>query len=423
MTTSFYIREHSNSNSASIYIRVSEGRQKQFRFATDYDLNQASSWNENTQSVRTNSIEPYDLINLQLKRLKAFIESEYVLAKSMGIPRSKRFYRSTIDNFQLSEMKVNSEHKLLSLGDAFEMYIEDAKANRNGIKIAPSTVKVITNSYNHTKYLRMHTILLSELDMDWYYEFVERSEQSGRNGEPLSMNYISTHIKKIKRVMRYAEDKGHVVNSSYKSTSFKAPQETASEIYLNEEELSQIRALELSSEQYSFALTRDLFMIGAYSGLRVSDYNRLTNDNLHSHNGSEMLEVRCQKTKSVVVIPLHQVTKSILKKYDGSLPPSQNEQVMNRNLKVLGRLCGMDGEIVVETTKGGRMTSYKRLKYEMIKTHTARRSFCTNAYLLGMDSLDIMALSGHKTEANFLKYIKVTGKERAKRIAEHKFFQ
>tara|TARA_B110000211_G_scaffold197072_1_gene226400 strand:+ start:412 stop:534 length:123 start_codon:yes stop_codon:yes gene_type:complete len=40
-----------------------------------------------------------------------------------------------------------------------------------------------------------------------------------------------------------------------------------------------------------------------------------------------------------------------------------------------------------------------------------------------MDTLDIMALSGHKTGTNFLKYIKVTGKERAKRIAEHKFFQ
>ena len=70
-------------------------------------------------------------------------------------------------------------------------------------------------------------------------------------------------------------------------------------------------------------------------------------DSLHSHNGSEMLEVRCQKTKSVVVIPLPQVTKSILKKYDGSLPPSQNEQVTNRNLKALGRLCGIDGDVVV----------------------------------------------------------------------------
>ena len=62
------------------------------------------------------------------------------------------------------------------------------------------------------------------------------------------MNYISTHIKKVKRVMRYAEDKSHSVHRAYKSSSFKAPQETASVIYLNEDELSQIRGLELSSE-------------------------------------------------------------------------------------------------------------------------------------------------------------------------------
>jgi hypothetical protein len=252
---------------------------------------------KNTQSVRTNSIEPFDLINLQLKRLIAFIETQYVFAKSKGIPRSKLFYKSIIEQFQLSEMTVSSETKLLTVGDAFQLYIDEA--NKNGIRLAPMTIRTISYSFNHIKYLRMHTILISELDMDWYYEFVERSEQSGRNGEPLSMNYISTHIKKIKRVLRYAEDKDHAVNSSYKSTSFKAPQETASEIYLNEEELSQIRALELSHEQHSLALTRDLFMIGAYSGLRVSDYNRLTNDNLHTHNGSEMLEVRCQLFTSI----------------------------------------------------------------------------------------------------------------------------
>jgi len=238
---------------------------------------------KNTQSVRTNSIEPFDLINLQLKRLIAFIETQYVFAKSKGIPRSKLFYKSIVEQFQLSEMTVSSETKLLTVGDAFQLYIDEA--NKNGIRLAPMTIRTISYSFNHIKYLRMHTILISELDMDWYYEFIKRSEQSGRNGEPLSMNYISTHIKKIKRVLRYAEDKDHAVNSS--------------EIYLNEEELSQIRALELSHEQHSLALTRDLFMIGAYSGLRVSDYNRLTNDNLHTHNGSEMLEVRCQLFTSI----------------------------------------------------------------------------------------------------------------------------
>ena len=130
MTTSYYIRKHSNSNSASIYVRINEGRYRQFRFSTGNDLNKASSWNTKTQSVRTNSIEPYDLINLQLKRLKAFIESEYVLAKSMGINRSKRFYKATIDKFRFSEVEVSSEKKLLTLGDAFELYTEDAKSKK-----------------------------------------------------------------------------------------------------------------------------------------------------------------------------------------------------------------------------------------------------------------------------------------------------
>ena len=423
MTTSYYIRKHSNSNSASIYVRINEGRYKQFRFSTGNDINKASSWNENTRSVRTNSIETYDLINLQLKRLKAFIESEYVLAKSMSITRSKRFYKATIDKFQLSEVEVSSEKKLLTLGDAFELYTEDAKSKKNGIKIAPRTLKTFHSSFSHIKYVKMHTILISELDMDWYYDFVNLSEQSGRSGTPLSLNYISTHIKKVKRVLRYTEDNGHFVHSAYKSSSFKAPQETASEIYLTEDELKRIRELQLSSEQYSLELTRDLFMVGAYSGLRVSDFNSLTVENIQSFNGLKILEVRSQKTNALAEIPIHPVVKDILIKYDNALPPSQNEQVMNRNLKVLGKLCGIDDEFVEKMTKGGRMTSRKRPKYEMIKTHTARRSFCTNAYLSKMDTLDIMAMTTHKTEANFLKYIKVTGKERAKRIAEHKFFQ
>ena len=67
-------------------------------------------------------------------------------------------------------------------------------------------------------------------------------------------------IKKIKKNKEKSNLKKTTDRTLYKSSSFKAPQETASEIHLNEEELSQIRALELSSEQYSLELTRDLFM-------------------------------------------------------------------------------------------------------------------------------------------------------------------
>jgi hypothetical protein len=54
------------------------------------------------------------------------------------------------------------------------------------------------------------------------------------------------------------------------------------------------------------------------------------------------------------------------------------------------------------------------MKWEMVMTHTARRSFCTNMYLRGIPTPTIMAISGHRTEKNFYKYIKADGMEHAR---------
>ena len=61
-------------------------------------------------------------------------------------------------------------------------------------------------------------------------------------------------------------------------------------------------------------------------------------------------------------------------------------------------------------------------KYMLVKTHTARRSFCTNAYLAGVPVIDIMAISTHTTESSFMRYIKVTKEQQADRMAQHPFF-
>ena len=58
------------------------------------------------------------------------------------------------------------------------------------------------------------------------------------------------------------------------------------------------------------------------------------------------------------------------------------------------------------------------LKHEIISTHAARRSFCTNAFKDGIPTLHIMSISGHRTEKAFLKYIKVDGEEHAKKVLQ-----
>ena len=82
----------------------------------------------------------------------------------------------------------------------------------------------------------------------------------------------------------------------------------------------------------------------------------------------------------------------------------------------------MNEDILCHDTKGGVKRTYTSPKWEMIESHTARRSFCTNMCLKGMSTQDIMHFSGHKTEKEFLKYIRITSDERTKNILGKGYF-
>ena len=62
------------------------------------------------------------------------------------------------------------------------------------------------------------------------------------------------------------------------------------------------------------------------------------------------------------------------------------------------------------------------MKCDLIKTHTARRSGCTNMYLAKIQPIDIMKISGHKTEREFLKYIKTGKEDTAIKLGSHSYF-
>jgi len=76
----------------------------------------------------------------------------------------------------------------------------------------------------------------------------------------------------------------------------------------------------------------------------------------------------------------------------------------------------------IKKTIGGKTESITKPKYKFISCHSARRSFCTNAYNQGVLLQDIMVFSGHSSEKMVLLYIKASAKEKAKRVADHPFF-
>lgn len=98
------------------------------------------------------------------------------------------------------------------------------------------------------------------------------------------------------------------------------------------------------------------------------------------------------------------------------------EQRLNKKIKEVAEWAGIDEVQVIKKTAGGKKVENKAFKFNLVKSHTARRSFCTNAYLLDMDPIDIMEVSGHKSVKTFMNYIKADSLQKALKIASHPFF-
>lgn len=163
-----------------------------------------------------------------------------------------------------------------------------------------------------------------------------------------------------------------------------------------------------------------MFVVGCLTALRYSDYSTLTKDNYQ--NG--YIVKRTKKTNVDVKIPAHDYVKEIFAKYNGSIPCGLCIQYFNKYLKVIMREIGLNDKVTYSFTKGGKLQTVTREKWELISSHTARRSAATNMYLTGrMKTLEIMKLTGHRTEQNFFRYIRLTGDDMARAISGDMYFR
>lgn len=229
-----------------------------------------------------------------------------------------------------------------------------------------------------------------------------------------AVNTIGVYVKNLKVFLREAYDEGITDLRTFEKKWFKVPNEEADHIYLTEEEIEQLYQLDLS-ESPRLERVRDLFVIGCWTGCRFSDLEQVKPENIDG----QFIQMKQQKTGKRVAIPIHHTVQEIIEKYEGELPAPISNQKMNDYLKEIGKLAGLTVQTVKTITKGGEgKTSYKP-KYQLITTHTARRSFATNQYKREIPTQTIMAITGHTTESNFLKYLKLSPEDHAKILDVH----
>ena len=159
----------------------------------------------------------------------------------------------------------------------------------------------------------------------------------------------------------------------------------------------------------------DLFHIGAETGLRFSDYSRLSKYHLKEN----FIRISTNKIQDMVVIPISARLKSVLSNYEDHSVFQISNQYFNRELKEILKLADFTEKVVISTKKGTKTIEKTFEKWELVSSHTCRRSFCTNQFLKGVPSLLIRKISGHKTEKAFLEYIKVDEELAAKEMMKY----
>lgn len=221
-------------------------------------------------------------------------------------------------------------------------------------------------------------------------------------------------------MVRRAGQYNYAVDSTYDEIDMRLEETNA--VFLSMNEITHIYYYKFLNQDKRKAKERirNLFVIGCLTALRYSDYSTLAKDNLQ--NG--YIVKRTKKTNVDVKVPAHDYVKEIFAKYNGSIPCGLCIQYFNKYLKVIMREIGLNDKVTYSFTKGGKLQTVTREKWELISSHTARRSAATNMYLTGrMKTFEIMKLTGHRSEQNFFRYIRLTGDDTARSISGDMFFR
>ena len=250
---------------------------------------------------------------------------------------------------------------------------------------------------------------------------LKREAKEKKEAMHYSDNTIGRFIKQLKAVLRAADTRGYPVNPAYKSIEFKGQVQEIDAIYLTRAELEAMEKADLSDmdDKKNYELARDIFMIGVWLAQRVSDYNNLRPENIKViDNGGEQMtfvSIHQQKTGRYVEIPCNAKIRAILDKYPEGLP-HLSDQKINLYIKDIGKKAKIDDLIEIKETRGGEVTKRYYKKYDLICTHTARRTGATLMYLDGIPIYDIMKVTGHKSVTTLEKYIRADKLEVAQKL-------
>ena len=337
---------------------------------------------------------------------------------------------------EAEKARIAKETEQANIWNFLDRFVEDIKSGKRlngnnrytaGSCKAWSSFRKLYNGFDPH-----HKLTWADVDRSLVTKFLSQLQKLDYMGSSINKYLVS-----FRAVVGYAYQDGlHNNDRALNCFSKRKVEESdkAAEIYLTETELQALAEMELTGLKDQ---VRDIFLVGCYTCQRVSDYNNIQpEDFTTTAKGTPIIRLVQQKTRNEVKIPIMNANlQAICEKYNYRLP-SVVDQILNRYIKEILKSLSekvptlavrvstkltmkqkdkeASGELAVDRNDKGEVMMPR---YDCVTTHTARRSGITNMYLTHKFTIvQMMHVSGHKTQKTFMDYIKLSSDEIADEI-------
>lgn len=241
-----------------------------------------------------------------------------------------------------------------------------------------------------------------------------QNEYINPQGKKNTRGHINTLISELKTLLKgyVVPDymSSAVVDDTFHKTLLPDPiDQRDNDIALHDDEIYMLYNYKAQSKKDE--CIKDMFIVNCLTGQRISDAEKIE-PYTDPYSGAKRVMLYQKKTSAKVKFDIvFQLAYDILiNKYDGKLPLQGNiETMISKNMPRIAKEAGIRGTELVAEMRGDETepTILKKNRWELVKTHTERRTFITLLKLRGWDDNKVMKFSGHKDRAMIDHYCKL----------------
>jgi integrase len=380
--------------------------------STGYSIN-PQKWDSERQRVKQGASNSRGILYSTINAHLASIESQATSLENRCLTDGSKVTKDTIrENIatginRTPTIKASREKSLL---DRFDEFVKESGRKRDWTEAT------------YTKFATLRSHIVSFKDNPSFEDFNEAGLDEYVEYMRHSLGFLNSTIGKqmgfLKWFLRWANAKGYNQETAFLNYRVKAKTADNTIVFLSWPELMTVYNFEFPETKQYLSRVRDVFCFCCFTGLRYSDVRNLRKSDIKE----DSICITTQKTADTLVIETNKYARGILDKYsdfvfkdDRALPVISNQK-MNAYLKELGELCGIDEPIRITYYRGNERIDVVHPKYELLGTHTGRRTFISNALILGIPPHVVMRWTGHSDYSAMRPYIAVAEREKAKEM-------